>query len=840
MAFITLILSTNPPELGKRFKSLPDGSLQKRAVAQITAGIATTLGGVTPQKLAKLISKLSGRDDIALMSGRFSGEAPSTAVELITEREIAKLTGEPMGEVAGVHSINGRRVVARTKRSIEAGDWVLIDADNPPGIPAAWAAMTVGERLEKLEPIVPGISTCARIEYRASSARVVRTGEEPGMTTHAWLEISDRDKVEILREHLKVRAELAGLSFDSPRHSLEDGSVIGACPRTLIDLAVFVPGRLVFLSKPNVDDAEGYEIADAGVTLVNPGGGVLDVSAISLPNSAELDRLRDVSGRNLAYSRAGALGIQDIGTLTLATTIEVRGTEKPLLQWIDGMGIGDKLRCETPFRASSSEAAFIRIDENGQPFLHDVGTSITYRLSESEAVEFAASPSTAQSRAVGPSLNAKMSLAHASPSLFALPAKLPVSELLKDPKAIIRIRKVPAPNHANMIAVMRLAQEWDGVLAFDELADRTLLTLPVPGSRAPKKSHKARPLSDDDIVEATAWFNRRGFPQVGKGVVADAIEAVAKDNMISPVKHYLEDLEAHRVFDPNAHPARLATMLQRYFGVFARPGVPGADPVYLAAISRKFMIAAVARAMEPGCKVDTMLVLEGAQGAQKSTAIQVLASPEFFSDNLPTMGTKDAADHLRGKWFLEVGELSAMGKADIETLKAFISRQRERFRPPYGRKELSYERRCVFVGTTNQDAYLRDETGNRRFWPVRVGKIDIAALKRDRDALWAEALYEYRRGTQWHLTEVESRLASSAQQDRMAEDVWQARLARELEGQDEVAISEAARIVGLSHERIGRAEQNRITAVFRGLGFVRDGRFTSGPYRNDARYVRGG
>lgn len=123
---------------------------------------------------------------------------------------------------------------------------------------------------------------------------------------------------------------------------------------------------------------------------------------------------------------------------------------------------------------------------------------------------------------------------------------------------------------------------------------------------------------------------------------------------------------------------------------------------------------------------------------------------------------------------------------------------------------------------------------------MRVGKIDIAALKRDRDALWAEALYEYRQGTQWHLTEVESRLASSAQQDRMAEDVWQARLARELEGQDEVAISEAARIVGLSHERIGRAEQNRITAVFRGLGFERDGRFTSGPYRNDARYVRGG
>lgn len=838
MEFLTILQSRVPSRLGKRFSVRADGSLQKEAVAQVTNGTATTLGGVTPQKLAGLISKLTEHDDIALMSGRFSGEAPGAAVDLVTERELARLTGEPMAQVAGVHTVNGRRVVARTKRSIEPGAWILIDADNPTGMPPGWASLTIQARLEKLEPIVPGISRCARIEYRASSARVVRTGDQPGMTTHAWLEISDRDKIEILREHLKVQTELARLSFDSPRHSRQDGSVIGASPRTLIDLAVFVPGRLVFLSRPNVDDANGYEVADAGVILVNPDGGVLDVSAISLPGSAELDRLRDISGRNLTYSRGGALGIQDIGTLTLETSIEVRGTEKPLLQWIDGMGIGDKLRCETPFRASTSEAAFIRIDENGQPFLHDVGSSTTFRLSESEAANLAALGQSPQSGTGGQKTSANTSLALANPALFAPPAKLPVAKLLKDPTAIIRVRKAAAPNHANVLTIARRTQEWDGVLAYDELADRTLLTLPVPGSRAPKKSHKARPLSDDDIVEATAWFNRKGFPQIGKGIVADAMEAVAKDNVISPVRHYLENLEARGVFDPISHPARLATLFQRYFGVVARPGVPGADPVYLAAIAGKFMVAAVARAMEPGCKVDTMLVLEGAQGAQKSTAIQVLASPEFFSDNLPTMGTKDAADHLRGKWFLEVGELSAMGKADVESLKAFLSRQRERFRPPYARKEVSYERRCVFVGTTNQDAYLRDETGNRRFWPVKVGKIDLAALKRDRDALWAEALHEYRRGTKWHLTDAESRLAASAQQDRMAEDVWQARLARALEGQNEVAISEAAKIVDLQHERIGRAEQNRISAILRALGFVREGKFTSGPYRHAARYVR--
>jgi len=202
------------------------------------------------------------------------------------------------------------------------------------------------------------------------------------------------------------------------------------------------------------------------------------------------------------------------------------------------------------------------------------------------------------------------------------------------------------------------------------------------------------------------------------------------------------------------------------------------------------------------------------------------------------MGSKEASDHVRGKWLIEVAELSAFNKADVESLKAFVSRQHEKFRPPYGRKEITYPRRCVFIGTTNQDAYLRDETGNRRFWPVKVGKIDLVALKRDRDLLWAEALYYYRKGEPWHLTASETRLAESAQLDRISVDVWQSTLSVKLEGYDEVAISQAAKLLEVPTERIGRADQNRITAALRGLGFVRVGQFTAGEYRNAARYVR--
>ena len=250
------------------------------------------------------------------------------------------------------------------------------------------------------------------------------------------------------------------------------------------------------------------------------------------------------------------------------------------------------------------------------------------------------------------------------------------------------------------------------------------------------------------------------------------------------------------------------------------------------------MISAVARALSPGCKVDTMLVLEGGQGAGKSSAARILAGVEYFSDNLPAMGTKDASDHVRGKWIIEVGELSAMQKSEIETTKAFISRQDEKFRPAYNRKEITYKRRCVFIGTTNQDAYLRDETGNRRFWPVRVGTIDLPALKRDRDLLWAEALYRFRNREKWYLTEDEGKLAVAVQQDRVTEDIWQEQLSIALEGITEISVTEAAVKLFLETAKVGRADQNRITASLRGLGFVREGKFTQGAYRNSARYIR--
>lgn len=147
-----------------------------------------------------------------------------------------------------------------------------------------------------------------------------------------------------------------------------------------------------------------------------------------------------------------------------------------------------------------------------------------------------------------------------------------------------------------------------------------------------------------------------------------------------------------------------------------------------------------------------MPILEGRQGIGKSSAVAALFGREYFGDHLPDTGSKDAADYVRGKWCIEVAELDSVRRSAVESAKAFFSRQVERFRPAYGRNEIEYPRRNVFVGTTNSDNYLRDNTGNRRFWPIAVeGHTDVEAILRDRNQLWAEAYARYMADEQWWL-----------------------------------------------------------------------------------------
>lgn len=371
----------------------------------------------------------------------------------------------------------------------------------------------------------------------------------------------------------------------------------------------------------------------------------------------------------------------------------------------------------------------------------------------------------------------------------------------------------PIPDLANVMISLREAPELSGLLAYDEMARTPVLLRPVPGAKNTTTPH---PLNDVDVAAIQNWMQRAGLRRLAKDVVHQATELQAVQQRFHPVRDYLNSL----TWDGQN---RLDIWLTYYLGV---ERTNHDDPIgrnYVDAVGRMFMISAVARIFEPGCQCDYMLVLEGPQGNLKSSACAVLAG-EWFSDHLPDLhiSQKDVSQHLNGKWIVEIPELAALLKADKSAIKSFISRRVERYRRSYGRRDVFEPRQCVFIGTTNQAAYLRDPTGGRRFWPVIVVSIALEALKRDRDQLWAEAVQRYRRGERWWPdAEFEREQIQAQQEARFDEDAWTEVIRHHLNGLDRTTVMRVAVALGFTNDRVGTRDARRISAILERLGWVR-------------------
>ena len=248
------------------------------------------------------------------------------------------------------------------------------------------------------------------------------------------------------------------------------------------------------------------------------------------------------------------------------------------------------------------------------------------------------------------------------------------------------------PILANVALALRSAPQLKEAFTYDELQRLVIVAEPLPladGAEPRDLGGPPRPLTDGDVSQVQEWLQHAGMPKIGREIVHQAIALRAQERAFHPIRDYLDGLQ----WDGTP---RLGSWLMTYLG---------AEPtLYARAIGRMFILAAVARIFEPGCKADHVLVLEGPQGAGKSRACAALGGL-WFSDSLPDVTReKDAAQHLRGKWFIEISELSALSRVEAEALKSFISRPVERYRPPYGREEVVEPRQSVFIGTTTARA----------------------------------------------------------------------------------------------------------------------------------------
>jgi predicted P-loop ATPase len=374
----------------------------------------------------------------------------------------------------------------------------------------------------------------------------------------------------------------------------------------------------------------------------------------------------------------------------------------------------------------------------------------------------------------------------------------------------------------NACATLENDPAWTDVLAYDEFVGLFLVLRPIPGTTAPRNNFAPRPLAENDITATVRWFNRNGFPDATKNTTADAMHSVASQAVISPVRHYLDGLNW------DGQP-RVDTWLSRYCS--------SASDAFTSKAGAAWLISAAARALSPGCKADCALVLEGRQGAGKSSAIKALAGEAWFHDGLHDLQSKDASAALRGRWIIELPELSAMRRSDVEAVKAFLSRTDERYRPPYGRAEVVEPRRCVFAGTTNRTDYLTDDTGGRRFWPVAVGQIDVDRLIRDRDQIWAEAVLRFRNGEKWWLDRETEVLAAKVVAARAAEDPWEADVLRVVAGLREVSTPEIFERLDVPRDRRSKPDAMRITGILTRAGWINGGRFTGGPSKGVTRYL---
>ncbi len=368
--------------------------------------------------------------------------------------------------------------------------------------------------------------------------------------------------------------------------------------------------------------------------------------------------------------------------------------------------------------------------------------------------------------------------------------------------------------------------EAAGLIAFNEFTNDVVKLRDTPWNTP------AGVWDEVDELEMGNWLTRvHWLPSMSRGTLEEAVAMVAKRHRFHPVRDQFQALQG--TWDQQR---RLSTWLRRC--CLVEDEWDDADPLqqYLARVGTWLIMAICARVLTPGCKFDYMVILEGSQGVGKSTLAHLLGG-DWFADTGLVLGDKDSYQNLQGILVYEWGELDSLNKSEVTKVKQFISSMKDRFRASFDRRAKDYPRQCVFIGTTNEDHYLVDPTGNRRMWPVRVTRqIDTDWFREHRDQLFAEALAYLDKGQRFHPTPREQReLFEPQQQQRQIENAIQAAVMRYLydenqrvsiQGENgtlvnEITAQDLLSKLGISVDKQTHVILRQVTAALRQAGWVR-------------------
>lgn len=344
----------------------------------------------------------------------------------------------------------------------------------------------------------------------------------------------------------------------------------------------------------------------------------------------------------------------------------------------------------------------------------------------------------------------------------------------------------PLLNLSNAVAILEHDPKLQGLVQYDEFLQRIL-----------KKD--GREWGDADDINLALHIQREtGLNRLGRDLVGQAVIAAAHKRTRNCVKEWLDSLEWDGV-------SRLEDFLPDCFGA--------ENSEYTRAAGRNFWLSMVARVYRPGCKVDNMTVLEGAQGVGKSSALQIIGGEWFAEQHESATNPKAFAEILQGKLLIEISEMNAFNRAEVSRVKQTISCPSDRFRASYGRYAVDHPRQCVFVGTTNVDDWNRDETGARRFWPIRCTTIQLETIREQREQLFAEAVKRHWQGEPHWVMPAES--TREEQEARYQADPWLERIGQIVKGESTVTTAFIAGKLDIPESKRDRAMEMRIGQCLR-------------------------